>query len=110
MGFMDSLFGPPCTGCKRRTRQIVGGAAVCPACETKDRAQHESLMDCPKCGLAMTKVVDQTVIYDKCSSCGGVWLDKSELESLVAIASAAGMASGQGTGMVVGMMMDSHHH
>ena len=57
----------------------------------------------------MDKKIEQTVIYDKCPDCGGVWLDKSELESLVAFATATGHASGQGAGIMLGMMMAPHH-
>ena len=67
-------------------------------------------MTCPKCGAPMTKEIQQTVVYDKCSGCGGVWLDKDELEALAAIASATGQASGQASGMIMGMAMAPHHH
>jgi len=58
----------------------------------------------------MEKNFEQTVIYDKCPGCGGVWLDKTELESLAAMASAKGQASGHACGVMMGMAMVPHHH
>lgn len=110
MGFMETIFGPPCTRCGRRTRKSVAGAPVCQTCQTQEAARQEAIMTCPKCGAAMTKEIQQTVVYDKCSGCGGVWLDKHELEALAAIASATGQATGQASGMILGMAMAPHHH
>lgn len=109
MGLMDSIFGPRCTGCARRTRNKVNGQAVCPVCETEQAAALEPIMACPKCHAVMSKEIQQTIIYDKCSDCGGVWLDKTELESLATMASAKGQASGQACGVMMGMAMAPHH-
>jgi Zn-finger nucleic acid-binding protein len=57
----------------------------------------------------MAKEIEQTIIYDKCPQCGGVWLDKGELEALAAMASAQGQASGQACGVMLGMAMAPHH-
>ena len=105
------IFGPKCTICHtRRTRQQVHGEPVCPRCQTEIQAAAEEKMTCPKCAT-MSKQIEQTVVYDKCPACGGVWLDKSELETLKNLASATGQASGQATGVMLGMMMaPSHHH
>ena len=43
------------------------------------------------------------------SHAGGVWLDKNELETLAALASATGQASGQAAGVMMGMMMAPQH-
>ena len=37
---------------------------------------------CPKCGVALDEIERNTVKVDICKSCGGVWLDKGELEEL----------------------------
>jgi Zn-finger nucleic acid-binding protein len=42
---------------------------------------------CPQCQTAMQKEVDPDITTDVCPSCGGVWLDKNELNAL-----ASGMA------------------
>ncbi len=52
--------------------------------ETKDselkalKALH--FMHCPKCGLGLQEVKYLTVDIDVCFACGGVFLDKGELE------------------------------
>lgn len=37
---------------------------------------------CPRCGVALEQVVRQGVTIDTCDGCGGIWLDKGELEAL----------------------------
>jgi len=88
---------------------MVNGQPVCPVCETEEAATLEATMPCPKCHSAMAKEIQQTIIYDKCPQCGGVWLDKDELEALAAMASAQGQASGQACGVMLGMAMAPHH-
>lgn len=39
-------------------------------------------MRCPKCGIEMDEVRKLDVIVDVCSKCGGVWLDRGELDAL----------------------------
>ena len=42
------------------------------------------MMNCPKCeGELRTRTTDDVEI-DECSACGGIWLDKGELEKIVA--------------------------
>lgn len=47
---------------------------------------------CPRCGVAMEPfnyAGDSGVILDKCRSCGGLWLDKGDLERVLAVVSAS---------------------
>ena len=37
---------------------------------------------CPKCGAELVAVQFRGVEIDKCSNCGGVWLDMGELETV----------------------------
>jgi hypothetical protein len=37
---------------------------------------------CPRCGSNMTEITIEHVKVDRCSGCGGVFLDKGELEML----------------------------
>jgi hypothetical protein len=37
---------------------------------------------CPKCGAPLVAVQFRAVEIDKCSNCGGVWLDMGELEAI----------------------------
>lgn len=45
------------------------------------------LLLCPNCNTSMTAVNRQGVEFDMCPACRGVWLDRGELEKLVAGAS-----------------------
>lgn len=37
---------------------------------------------CPRCGVALAQVTRLGVTIDRCDGCGGIWLDKGELEVL----------------------------
>jgi len=37
---------------------------------------------CPRCGIDLKQVERLGVTIDVCEQCGGIWLDKGELESL----------------------------
>lgn len=39
-------------------------------------------MLCPKCNIEMDEVRKLDVIIDACSKCGGIWLDKGELDKI----------------------------
>lgn len=39
---------------------------------------------CPRDGTTMTPREARSVVIDECPSCGGIWLDKGELEILAA--------------------------
>ena len=39
-------------------------------------------LKCPRCGLEMQEVAIEHVKVDRCTECGGVYLDKGELEIL----------------------------
>ena len=45
-------------------------------------ASATSAMTCPRCGAAMSEVALEHVKIDRCVGCGGVFLDKGELELL----------------------------
>ncbi len=106
---MTTIFGPKCSRCQtRRTRNRYRGEIVCTPCQMELEAAAEPRMTCPKCGATMTKQIQQSVVYDKCPDCGGVWLDKQELESLAAMAAASGQVSGQAAGMILGMTTSPH--
>ena len=42
------------------------------------------LLLCPNCNTSMSAVTRQAVEFDMCPSCRGVWLDRGELEKLIA--------------------------
>ncbi len=37
---------------------------------------------CPRCGVQLEETVRKEVTIDVCRDCGGVWLDRGELETL----------------------------
>lgn len=37
---------------------------------------------CPRCGTKLTQRALQGITVDECPACGGVWLDRGELETL----------------------------
>lgn len=45
-------------------------------------ARAEALMRCPKDGERLTTTSHLGVTVEECSRCGGMWLDKGELEEL----------------------------
>jgi uncharacterized protein len=50
-----------------------------------DRAKAERdshYMRCPKCGGQLEEVSYHHMKIDRCSDCGGIWLDKGEMEML----------------------------
>ena len=42
------------------------------------------LLMCPNCNASMTEVKRNDVAFDMCPTCRGVWLDRGELEKIVA--------------------------
>jgi len=51
--------------------------------ETENKAK-EYWMRCPKCGAALNEEkYGESVLLDRCTSCGGIYLDNGELEILV---------------------------
>ncbi len=50
--------------------------------EEKRKLKELHYMRCPKCGMQLIETDYKKVTVDKCSSCGGVWLDAGELETV----------------------------
>ncbi len=53
--------------------------------EEKLRRKELHFMHCPKCGMKLIEVDYHSLKIDRCSACGGVWLDAGELEAAVAL-------------------------
>lgn len=51
--------------------------------EKKKTEKPASWMKCPKCGADLKEKMHNDVAIDECAGCGGIWLDKGELELLV---------------------------
>ena len=50
--------------------------------EEKKRLKDLHYMRCPKCGMQLIEIYYNGVHTDKCSGCGGIWLDTGEFEAL----------------------------
>jgi len=46
----------------------------------KEQMKQLHFMRCPKCGMELIEIDYKNIRIDKCSECGGVWLDAGELE------------------------------
>ncbi|MEW6280853.1 MAG: zf-TFIIB domain-containing protein [Candidatus Eremiobacterota bacterium] len=50
--------------------------------EEAKRLKELHYMRCPKCGQQLVEETHEEIDVDRCSACGGVWLDAGELEQL----------------------------
>lgn len=49
----------------------------------REKKMIEELIKCPKCKeTTMEKITNGKYIIDKCPKCGGVYLDKEEIEAM----------------------------
>lgn len=58
--------------------------------EEKRRLKELHWMHCPKCGQTLTTEKYGTVDIDVCPSCKGLWLDATELDTILASAQKTG--------------------
>ena len=49
------------------------------------RRKELHFMHCPKCGMDLIEVDYKSLKIDRCSACGGIWLDPGELEAAVGL-------------------------
>lgn len=50
--------------------------------EEKNKLKELHYMRCPKCGMELIEIDYKGIEVDKCSGCGGIWLDAGELEAV----------------------------
>ena len=50
--------------------------------QRRQAVPNQSAMQCPRCATTLVERVQHDVTVDECSSCGGIWLDKGELEHI----------------------------
>ncbi len=53
----------------------------------------QSLAKCPKCSGKLESYSFKDILLDRCDQCGGVWLDKGELEGILRTAARIPFAS-----------------
>jgi uncharacterized protein len=58
---------------------------------SRSTADHPHWMRCPKCGSGMDEVSMESVKVDRCTSCGGIYFDKGELELVTRSQQPAGL-------------------
>lgn len=102
----DVLFGANCARCgTRRTHSKVDDIPTCTECEEsilKAKVASEERRFCPVDGAPMNKEVVHKLVLDRCTQCGGVWLDAEELDAIKKAASQDGYASGLAQGIGIG--------
>ena len=61
----------------------------------RKKAEHSvDLGKCPRCGGALAEQHVEDVKIDECKDCGGVWLDRGELDQLRRVNRARGVSGG----------------
>ncbi len=67
---------------RRKEREAVEKLREKMAAEQQAEATEAARPDCPRGHGKLTLVTFEGVEIDRCDECGGVWLDKGELERL----------------------------
>jgi uncharacterized protein len=62
--------------------------------ERKKAALSAHLEKCPRCGGGLKEQHIEDVKIDECQDCGGVWLDRGELDQLRRVNRARGVSGG----------------
>jgi len=53
--------------------------------EEKKKVKELHYMRCPKCGMELIEIDYKNIKADKCSECGGIWLDAGEIEAVAGL-------------------------
>ena len=62
--------------------------------ERKQAERNAHHNKCPRCGGDLTETHAELVKIDECADCGGIWLDKGELEQLRRVNRSRGVSGG----------------
>lgn len=62
--------------------------------ERKKTERAAQLSKCPRCGGELKEQQVDDVKIDECKDCGGVWLDRGELDQLRRVNTARGVSGG----------------
>ncbi|MEJ2088207.1 MAG: zf-TFIIB domain-containing protein [Gammaproteobacteria bacterium] len=66
-------------------------------------------MRCPKCGLGFESLRFETIDIDRCTGCGGIWLDATEKERLQELDGAGAIDTGNARlGRKYNRIQDAH--
>lgn len=66
-----------------RLRKLAENKTAEEAAEETKKRKELHYMCCPKCGGDLAVIEFKKIEVDKCTSCGGVWLDPGELEQVI---------------------------
>jgi rubrerythrin len=66
----------------RRDRELIERLKREKEQQFKDDLHAAQAMICPRCGQTLQERVAHGVTVDECPGCGGLWLDKGEIEAL----------------------------
>lgn len=98
LGVSQGKFSPVCPAAQ----------PCCPSCSFQHRLEGEPKVSCPKGHGAMEKVgAMQVLIYDRCGTCEGVFLDDGELDQLRQWARDEGYSSGNAGALAIGIAVGS---
>lgn len=65
-----------------RRKQWAREQAAKMAADDKERVKQTHWMKCPKCGMDLQEIALHGVKVDQCANCGGIFLDKGEIEQI----------------------------
>lgn len=69
----------------RRDRELINKLKREKEQQFKEDLQAATEMICPRCGKTLHERIEHGVTLDECAGCGGVWLDKGELDALATV-------------------------
>lgn len=66
-----------------KLRKAQQEAAARMAESEREKLKELHYMHCPKCGMDLHEFDFRGVKLDRCASCGGVWFDQGEMETVL---------------------------
>ena len=67
---------------RRREQEAIERLRAQRAAEEQAAQAELSALKCPRCEGTLEEITYEEVLIDRCTKCGGVWLDAGELEHL----------------------------
>jgi len=67
-----------------KKRKLARKVAKDLAASEKEKLRHLHFMHCPKCGMKMQEVRMRGMDVEVCFACGGIFLDKGEIDVIAA--------------------------
>lgn len=83
----DEYFG-------KRNLELIHEMRVKLDAERKQAERTAHHNKCPRCGGDLRETHAEMVKIDECTECGGIWLDKGEIEQLRRVNTSRGVSGG----------------